>query len=139
HAARASAGGRPRTGVTRGLRSLRTLPGLRRPHAPCRRRRPIASRPLSMRHVMTTTGGPISNLLVSRRRYAIALPALILDASFNPQPLPSPLTQLPPSPSEPSKRPSPHVRTARHPAAPTFPPQRQAAKANQPRRFPHSG
>jgi hypothetical protein len=42
---------------------------------------------------MTTIGGPISNLLVSRRRHAIVRPALILDASFDPQPLPSPLTQ----------------------------------------------
>jgi hypothetical protein len=39
---------------------------------------------------------------------------------------------------EASKRPSPHVQTARHSAAPTFSPHRQAAKANQPPRFPHS-
>ena len=49
----------------RHLRSLRPLPGLRRPHAPHRPHRRIANRPIPMRHVMTTTGGPISTRLVS--------------------------------------------------------------------------
>jgi len=88
---------------------------------------------------MTTTGGPISTLLVSRRRRAMAQPALILDASSDPAPLPSPSIASPLSPSEPPERPPPHVRTARPSTAAPFAALSLASKANPPPRFPHSG
>jgi hypothetical protein len=78
---------------------------------------------------MTTTGGPISTLLVSRRRRAMAQPALILDASSDPARLPSPSIASPPSPSEPPERPPPHLQTARRSTAAPFAALSLASKA----------
>jgi len=52
---------------------------------------------------MTAPGGPITDLLIPQRR-AIALPALTLGASFEPQPPASPSIASPPPPPDRSNR-----------------------------------
>ncbi len=99
-------------------RTVRRLPGLRRPHASHGAHRAAQIRRLSLRHIMTTNAGPISIAFEYPRRRAIALPTPRFSASFGLLPLASASTASSSPPPEPPKRSHPKVQSVlRSPAA----------------------
>ena len=113
-------------------RTVRALPGLRRPHAPHRARRAAQIRRLSLRHIMTTNVGPISIAFEFPRWRAIALPALRFSASIGLLPLASAPTASSSLPPDPPKRPRPNVQTVLRSPSAAFAARARAFKINAP-------